>query len=45
MAKNQSRIKNPSYGVTLTGPTGKLVVDGASCHPCGGLFATHGINR
>lgn len=43
MAKNQSRIKNPSYGVTLIGPTGKLVVDGASCHPCGGLLLPMGL--
>ena len=35
MVKNQSRAENPSCGIALTGPAGKLAVDGASCQPRG----------
>ena len=39
MVKVRIQIKNPSYGVAVSGPIRKLVVEGESPHPCGGLFA------
>jgi len=44
MAKNQSRIENPSYGVTLTGHIGKPVwAASVATHVVGFVLALHGI--
>ena len=36
------KSKDPTIGIALTGPAGKLAVDGPKkLSPCGGIFAIH----